>query len=235
MEDSITPETISEGSQLNPADGGGAVSTGSISLDVLKEALGKEFKDQDTALKSIKDTFSYVGSQAKYRETISRVSAALNTDEQGVLAKLEQLMDTSNEVPAASPTQPQGENFITREQYLEDMFFSKNETLSELKDILTPLKAVHGKDMSWDAFVATDTAKKVVDSYAVSKEVEAKRSVMESNPRLGVATDKLSQARQSMDAARQAEAQGNIAGANQAQAAAREGAVKAVIEAYDLK
>lgn len=73
-DENIIPEDLSDASQLNAADPEGTVESGAqtaetipteklsgLSLDELREVLGKDFKDKETALKSIKDTFSYVG------------------------------------------------------------------------------------------------------------------------------------------------------------------------------
>ncbi len=69
-----TEEALGESSQLNDAPAESAVetvTTGSqpenLSLKEMNEFLGKDFKDKGSALKAIKDTFSYVG---KKREDI---------------------------------------------------------------------------------------------------------------------------------------------------------------------
>lgn len=237
MDDVITPEALPDVPHVSTPDGDGAEQSGSISLDELKAVLGKDFKDPASALKSIKDTYSYVGSQATYKERVSKLASALNTDEQGVLTTLEKLMENptpTNEVPVENPTQPVAtEGFVTRDQYQEDMFFSKNPNLEEVRDILKPLKSQAG-DVSWDAFLQSDQAKRVVETFTGYKEVQAKRSVLESNPRLGAATDNLSSARQLMDEVSKAERMGDIGAANRAADEARGKAVSGVMEAFGL-
>lgn len=238
MEEVITPETLPDGSQLNPADGGGADRTGSISLDQLSEVLGKDFKDVDGALKSIKDTYGYVGSQAQYTEKISALASALNTDEQGVLSTIETLMEEinngaggGNDAPVVVPQD--GGQYVTK----EDLFFMNNKEIADLRDVLTPLKNANDatRDMPWDQFVASDTAKKVIEPIIGYREVQSRNSILDSSPRLGSAVDKVSQANQLVEQAAQAERSGDVATANRAMNAARQGAVASVIDAYDLK
>lgn len=236
MEEVITPQTLPDGSQLNPADGGGADQTGSISLDQLSEVLGKDFKDVDGALKSIQDTFRYVGSQAQYTEKISALATSLGTDEAGVLSTIETLMEEinngnggGNDAPVVVPQEGQ---YVTK----EDLFFMNNKEISDLRDVLTPLKNASDetRDMPWESFVASDTAKKVIDPIIGYREVQNRNSILDSSPRLGSAVDKVTQARQLAGEAVKAEQAGDIAGARRAQDAADAGAVASVIEAYGL-
>jgi hypothetical protein len=236
MDDVITPQTLADGPQLSPADGGSADEAGNISLEELSKVLGKEYKDAETALKSVKDTFNYVGDVGKIKNIINSAKEKLGTDEAGVLNALNKLMEPeikAPEVPVAQPAQQSAEGFVTRDQYLEDMFFSKNDNLTEVRDILTPLKNASDvtKSMSWNDFVASEQAKKVVDTFTGYKEVQSKKSVLESNPRLGVATDKLSEAQGLMDQARTAT---SPQVAYQAEQQARRSAIEGVIEAYGL-
>ena len=81
MPDNITDGTLPDASQLNAPDGTPTVDTTSqpsqplvnnddkLSLDEINKFLGKDFKSKETALKSFKDTFSYVG---KKKEDIER-------------------------------------------------------------------------------------------------------------------------------------------------------------------
>lgn len=70
--ETITPDGQVDESQLNSAAPEAAVSTESpenLTLAELNTILGKDFKDKATALKSVKDTFSYVG---KRKEDIAK-------------------------------------------------------------------------------------------------------------------------------------------------------------------
>lgn len=66
--ENITPETLPEtGSPESDSqgavgsEGSGDAKVGAMTLTELNSLLGKNFSDKETALKSIKDTFSYVG------------------------------------------------------------------------------------------------------------------------------------------------------------------------------
>lgn len=235
MDDINTPQTLPDGSQLNPADGGGADRTGSISLGQLSEILGKDFSDVDTALKSVKDTYSYVGSQGQYREKIDALASVLGTDEQGVLTTIENLMEEINNGASGGN---EGQNAAPHGDYVtrEDMFFMKNENLSDLRDVLTPIKNSNEatREMPWEQFVGTETAKKVIEPITGYREVQNQKSVLDSNPRLGSAVDKMSASATLVEQAEQASRQGDVYAANRAMSAAREGAVASVIDAYEL-
>lgn len=75
MTDNPSPDTLAEGAQLTPADGGGTVGTPALTLAELNKHLGSDFKDAATALKALKDTKDFVG---KRKEDIaSEVKASL--------------------------------------------------------------------------------------------------------------------------------------------------------------
>lgn len=93
-EEDITFEALSGEPQLSPSDAPGAVEsvtpseTGveAMSLAELNKHLNKNFPTKEAALKSISDTFSYVG---KKREDIEKevLAKAQNNEQVGVLAK----------------------------------------------------------------------------------------------------------------------------------------------------
>jgi hypothetical protein len=236
MDEVTTPETLPDAAQLTAADGGGADQPSGISLSQLKDVLGKDFKDVDGALKSIKDTYSFVGSQAQYQEKIAKLATALNTDEQGALSTIEKLMEDIKTQEGAV-TQPAAQaptgDFITR----EEAFFEKNEDLTSHRDVLNRLKnsGDDTKAMSWDQFISSDVAKAVIDPIRTVRDMESKKSVLDASPRLGAASDKMSQARQLVDEAAKAERSGDVSSASRAQLAASENAVAGVIEAFDLR
>jgi len=252
MEEITTPNPVTEGGDPAPVDpvaaatdlggdpapaGEGADGSGnSISLEALSEALGKDFKDVDGALKSVKDTFSYVGSQAQFKEQVDSLATALGTDEAGVLSTLENLATSMNNDPKEDPVEPAPTgDFVTREELDENNFFAENKELADLQDVLSPLKDAHGQDMSWAEFAQTDQAKKVIEPITGFREMEQQKSALESNSRLGAATDTMSDARKNLETAKEAAKTGDVTGAAQAEGAAREGAVAGVMEAFDIK
>lgn len=59
-QDNPTDTNLSGAAHVDAADGGAAVAD-TLSLAELNQYLGKDFKDKATALKAVKDTFSFVG------------------------------------------------------------------------------------------------------------------------------------------------------------------------------
>lgn len=151
-----------------------------LSLAELNEALGKNYKDKDSALKSFKDTFSFVGKKVE---------------------------------PKIDPNQ-----FISREQYESDMFYSKNPELNspeirEMIDAMAKAQGIKPQDV-----VNKDSFKAVFSKVKGYDESQSMKSVLESNPRLSSSRDSLTQAREEAS-------KGNTA-------KAEELAVKAVMDAY---
>lgn len=94
-EEDITLEALDDESQLNSASASETVETKDtlpesqlrgLSLDELNGTLGKQFKDKESAIKAIKDTFSYVGKK------VDQVEAELKNN--GFISKreLEEIM-----------------------------------------------------------------------------------------------------------------------------------------------
>ena len=210
-EELITPQTVPQVPEFSTGEGRGAEAA--VTLEQLSAALGKDFKDVDSAIKSVKDTYSYVGSHAQYKERISSLSEKFGTDEAGVLAALNSLVPTQPRTPSA----PQGD-FISKEQYETDKFFAAKPELENLKDVLIPLKQAQG-NVSWSDFLKTPSIASVIEGVTGYNELQSKKSVLQTNPRIGAASSK-------MDSARQAVSEGNMA-------AAKDNAVSAVTDLLD--
>ena len=145
-----TKETVSAVSQ-NTAD--------TLTLAELNQALGKNYKDKESAIKSFKDTFSYVGK------------------------KVEDI------APRVDPSQ-----FISREQYETDMFYSRNSEYNqpevrEVIDAMAKAKGVSPKDV-----IASDSFKAVFSKVKGYDESQSLKSVLETNPRLASTRDSFQQA-----------------------------------------
>ena len=73
MEQDITPESLEGGAHVTPSSDEGTVSgVDALSLEELNSALGKTYPSKDAALKSLKDTFSFVGRRKE--DIVSEVS-----------------------------------------------------------------------------------------------------------------------------------------------------------------
>lgn len=80
-----TDPTLSDATHVDAADGGAAVAE-TLSLAELNTLLGKDFKDKATALKSVKDTYAYVGKKV---DTVASTAQAQSSPE--IEAKLNSL------------------------------------------------------------------------------------------------------------------------------------------------
>lgn len=172
--------------ELVSADGGEAVSSvasEAITLDEIKSVLGKDFKDKASALKSVKDTYRFVGRKP--------------------------------EAPKIDETK-----FISREQYEQDMFYSKNAQYDkpEIKNVIDSICKSQGK--SPRDVVESETFKTIFDKVRGYEETQNSKSVLATNPRLVASKDKLAQAVEAKNQGRDSLAEDLV--------------TKAVMEAYDL-
>lgn len=151
MEDNSTADTLAGDAQLTSADGGTAVAPDTLTLAEIESTLGKKFKDKETALKAMKDTFSYVG---KKKEDIAAEVAA-------------------NAQPTATP------EFESRfDQLSQELFYTKNPQYESLKPLIASMGSNPAEVVDSEAF------KQVYEKIKVADEVEQKRSVVSSSPRL---------------------------------------------------
>ena len=74
-QDNLTDSTLPGATHVE-ASGGQAAVADTLSLAELNTLLGKDFKDKATALKAVKDTFSYIGRQ----NTVANPTPAPATD-----------------------------------------------------------------------------------------------------------------------------------------------------------
>jgi len=94
-----TEETQVESSQLNDAAGDEAesVATDSLSFAEINELTGKDYKDKDSALKSIKDMSSMAGKAADLEGKLKKKEESLSPDEE-LSAVKEQLSQTQRDI-----------------------------------------------------------------------------------------------------------------------------------------
>lgn len=163
----ITPETLG-GEELNnefaPSPVKETVSAVSpntadaLSLDELNSYLGKNFTNKESALKSLKDTFSYVGKKIESKPEI----------------------DSSQ--------------FVSRDQYETDMFYSKNADYStpEMRKIIDAMAKADG--VKPQDVVNSDTFKAIYGKVKGYDESQSLKTVLETNPRLASTRDSFTEA-----------------------------------------
>lgn len=141
-----------------------------LTLNELEGVLGKKFPTKEAALKSIKDTYSYVG---KKKDTIAK--------------------EVKDE--AIDPNK-----FISREQYEQDMFYSKNPEFDspEIKKVLESIAKSDGVSVREAA--NSDAFKSIFSAVSKVKQDEQTKSVLSTNPRLAASKNKLQEAQDARSA-----------------------------------
>lgn len=211
-----TQETLPAEVDVAAADASKAASGVGLK-DVLSKELGKTFPTDEAALKAVKDTFSYVGRQDSLRETLKAVKTRFNTDEAGVLKLMEDLQNKT-EAPAARP-ELESQVKELRERLDEATFYNEHGDLKPYRALLSELRGSSDKPLQ--EIANSEAFKAVVEKAKAHDELESKKSVLQSNPRLG-------QAKSKMDSAQELLKAGDRSGA-------RATAVGAVIEAFGIK
>lgn len=177
---------------------------------VIGGVLGKEFPNDETALKAIKDTFDYVGKAGQAEKELVQVKAelmAMRTANSGdALTKLAGLEKTIN----------------------DDKFYNQKPEYAPHRELISKFGDEPAK------VVETESFKQLFTTIEAGTRAERAKSVLTSNPRLGQISDKMSQAREEVVKAARA-AQAGEFGAQALDESARTKAVESVMEAYDLK
>ncbi len=199
MPDDITPDALPEGG--NPSDSEGAVSEGgaaSMTLSELNEFLGKQYTTKESALKSIKDTFRYTSQVPNLQRKIDEL--------------------TDGRTTASPSTELESTVRSLKEQLEETTFISERPEFKEYLPTLRELRSGTGKSMS--ELAGSEAYKALFEKAFAQDASQKKRSVLESNPRLGQVRDKTNESREALQ-------KGDFEGA-------RGSAVSAVLDAFGL-
>lgn len=188
-----TQETLADGVDVASADGGRNDSDEVASLkDILGETLGRDFKDDETALKAVKDTFNYVGKVGKVLPVFEQLKSKFGSED-AVLKFMEQSQTTQNQQNPAVQTQNDAPELAKKVESLEQMlketqFYAEKPEFKPYKDLIKSLGNDPEKVVESEVFKTTYSKVKSHD------EAEKTKSVIHSNPRIGQATDKMSKA-----------------------------------------
>lgn len=190
--------------------------------DILKETTGKDAPDDATALKMIQDTFKSVSESKKYENTIKQVAESKGIDPDAFLASLTE----------EKPTQVKSStnDFVSRHELEEKLFYAENKELAPYKDILDTLRNKHG--VSLEEAVKHDDFQNIYTKVKAYEERENTKSVLQSNPRLSKVGDSLEKAHDAINEFNTAMQQGNISTAERALDTAKKSAVSGVIDAF---
>lgn len=184
-EDNITQTNIPDDVHVASADAGGAVGSAAdqeftIKASDLKAVLGKDFKDPESALKSIKDTYSYVGKAGQAEKELNEIRSRAN----GATTPSE-ITDLKNQM----------------KQVNDNLWFEQNPQFKSARSLIQRM----GDDPR--AVVESPEFKDVFIKVQGYDENQKLKTVLESNPRLASSSDKLTKARDiAMKRGRQGEA-----------------------------
>ena len=170
-----------------------AQSDDTLTLEEINQTLGRQYTDKDTALKALKDTASYVGKLGReVSELKTKVSTPVTSD------------DVSAEIAGL------------RSDLQETKFYAEHPEFNnpDAKELIREFGGNPAEVVTKPAF------QKAFNAIKTTSEIEKSKSVLQSNPRLGQVTDKLTQAREA-----------SKAGDDNA---AKIAATQAVMEAYDI-
>lgn len=141
-----------------------------IPLSELKNFLGKDFKDKDSALKSLKDTQTYVGRVGQLEQQLQGFQGGSQPVATGEVAALREQIDS-----------------IQR-----DGFFNTNPQYKSIRPVVEKLAKAEGKGLH--EIVELPEFKDMFSKVEGFEKSQGLRTVLESNPRLASSQDKLSKA-----------------------------------------
>ena len=200
---------------------------------LLSEATGRVFKTDEDALRSVGETFKFVGDTGKYKGIVNSLKQHLNTDEKGVFSFMENLAQNPQEQLAQAPvaqaqaTAPQSAQLEALQKEMDELkYFKAHPEMEAFKDSLVGLRDSTGKSLAEVAEMPA--VKPLLEKARASVESESVRSVIHSSPRLGQVSDKVTESRDLL-------AKASETGNHRLEREAHEAAVDAVISAYGMR
>lgn len=217
-------QALLEGQDVSPAGGDGAAQP--TLTDKVNEALGKEFPNEDAALKAIKDTFAHVGDVGKLdtlKEAVGQVQRENNLPSEE--AAIEFIKNSAGAKPLApAPNEPDPNKFVSREEFEDEQFYGSHPELQAHKATIDAFRSKpsnQGKSLTEITGENGDAdLKSQLEIATKHVEAEGSKSVLESSPRLGQTRDHMTKA-----------AEASKEGDNET---ASKEATAGVIEAFDL-
>lgn len=202
----LPSEALPDGGDVAPADGSGNVNPlPSVELEKLNDATKREFKDPESAIKAIGDTFKYVGDIGKIKtlkEMVERVQSENNLPNTEAAVALITAKLQGEAAPAegtSAPAEVDTSKFVSREEFEESEFYRANPTYAPHSAIIDAFRTKEeNKGKSIPQLIAEEGGDSTLIStlsdamaHATTKE---SKSVLESNPRLGEVKDKATSA-----------------------------------------
>ena len=175
---------------------------------VLKDVIGKEYADEKTALDAIKETFSYVGDVGGLVKEVMTEKGLNRT----------QAVDFIKTKLSQEPAKIDESRFVSRDEFSQATFFADNPQYRDYKDIVQTFKKAN-PSLSLDEVVKLPSFKQWHDSALEASKKQ--KSILHTNPKIQVAEDKLTEAKEGMKKGNTEEAKSK--------------AVSAVLEAFEMR
>lgn len=211
--------TITDPGKLAGAGGGDNVSEETISFhELVNKELGTNYVDAPAALQGLKQTKDYVGRVGQVMPFFDKAK------EKGIpTSKLFEAMDTiinAQEQKVEPVVQKiDTDQFVTKDELNRQLFYKDNPQYQPYQELIDATAKAQG--VTADKVVSSDAFKPFFEKAKGFEEIEKTKSVLQTNQRLGVASDSFTKA---ADAAKT----GDMSGA-------QKHAMDAVMEAYPQK
>ncbi len=183
--------------------------------EAIGKTLGKEFADDQTALKAVKETFSFVSGAAHAKKALEAVMTAkgFKTEAEAVefintTIKPQEQKPTEVKAPVVDDTK-----FVPREEFDKKNFYNDNPDYKDHADLLETF-AKANPEKSRAEIIQMDVFKSQFDASKSAKQ----KSILHSGSKVGVQSDAMTKAKEELKS-------GN-------QQAADSMATKAVMEAF---
>lgn len=204
--DVTSSEGDDQGSPDQSSDGDEA-----LTLKELEDQLGRDFPNKEAAMKSLKDTFGYVGDLgskvAQYEERYGE-------------------LDDSDSVDDTSDSSTEDDDVMTKSEYRKEKFFDENPQYQDHREVIEALGEKH--DAEPQEVVEMEGVKSLFEGQADSNQNQ--ESVAMSNNRVGQTTEAMDDANQQLQEANQATVQGDVTKAQRKRQEAQKSAVQAVAD-----
>lgn len=160
----MDPEDNPSATDTGNPEGGDNVGGAALTLEQLNEKLGTKYNSVDDALAGLKETKNYVGKAGAVEKENAKLKEKLQVGE-----------------------------FITKDQYEQDMFYSRNSDLEPYKDIINARAKELGIRPA-DAIEKDASLKTTLEKLRGFDKTENAKSVLMSKQRLGQVTDDMEKA-----------------------------------------
>ena len=189
--------TLTDPSQLNGAGGGDNVSEETFSLHILvNKELGTNYADDDAALAGLKQTKDYVGRVGQVMPFFDKAKA-LNIPTSKLFEAMDNIVN-GNPV-TVPPTSENTDKFATKSEVVSlqrDLFYRDNPGLAPYRQAIDTVSDATGKSPA--EIVSMEQFKGLIEGAKGFDEMQKSKSVLQSNSRLGVASDKNTKAQEAM-------------------------------------